>query len=121
MEITLQVPDELGKELESHRDNLIEIIELGLQQVKTLETKEFLREKMRIEELIKNSSPDQIMTLQASPKLQIRISELVSLEKVDKLTTLEKEELDGYILLEHLVIMAKARAAKQLAGRKKND
>jgi predicted nucleic acid-binding protein len=118
MEITLQVPDELGQELKNHSDQLIEILELGLSQVKTLDAKLYQDENAILQALVKQNDPHQILALKASPDLQTRISELLRLNKERKLTAQEDEEFNRYMLLEHLVIMAKAHAAKELAGKK---
>ena len=51
-----------------------------------------------------------------SPAAQLRASELLEKDKTSSLSETERAELDGYVELEHLMRMAKARAREILAG-----
>ena len=60
-------------------------------------------------------SPEKILAYYAPDKVQQRVDYLVEQKKEDRITTTETEELEKYFLLEHLVRLAKARAAQLLA------
>ena len=54
------------------------------------------------------------MQFKASPETKARVAELIHREKTVGLTPDETAELDSYEELEHLMIMAKARAHQLL-------
>lgn len=54
---------------------------------------------------------DQLASFRASEATRLRVWELVQKEKEQGLTPDERYELDDYEKLEHLLILAKARAA----------
>ena len=56
------------------------------------------------------TSPEKVIAFRPSTKMQTRVSELLFKEKNSTLTTAEKSELDNYLVIEHLMRMAKARA-----------
>lgn len=56
------------------------------------------------------TSPEKVIAFRPSAKMQTRVSELLFKEKNSSLTTAEKSELDNYLVIEHLMRMAKARA-----------
>jgi hypothetical protein len=57
----------------------------------------------------------QVLALHPTPELQERISDLLLRNKDGTLSPQEATELERYLLLEHLVRLAKAHAAKRLA------
>jgi len=56
-----------------------------------------------------------VLALHPTLELQERISDLLLRSKEDALPPQEATELERYLLLEHLVRLAKAHAAKRLA------
>ena len=56
------------------------------------------------------TTPESVVGFKASPETKARVAELIHREKTVGLTPEEKAELDSYEELEHLMIMAKARA-----------
>lgn len=58
--------------------------------------------------------PQKILDYKASPALQERIEDLVYKKKTSELSSEEILELERYLFLEHIMIMAKKRAYKQL-------
>lgn len=59
--------------------------------------------------------PQQILDYKASPALQERVENLVYKKKTSELSSEEVLELERYLLLQHIMIMAKKRAKKQLS------
>jgi hypothetical protein len=113
IEITIEVPDDLGEQLEQYRDRLPELLERGLSEVMA-EGLEIGDENRIVELLASQPSPKQIIALRPSPELQSRASELLEKGKDQTLTRQEERELDRYLVLEHLLRLAKAHAHRQL-------
>jgi hypothetical protein len=61
-------------------------------------------------EFIAGTSPEKVIAFRPSAKMQERVSALIFKEKNQSLTAVEKSELDNYLVIEHLMRMAKARA-----------
>jgi len=59
-------------------------------------------------------SPQKIIDFKASKMLQKQVEDLISKEKKGTLSDEEKSELDHYMFLEHIMIIAKANAHKRL-------
>lgn len=59
-------------------------------------------------------SPEKLIAFKASGKLQNRVEHLISKEKNGQISDDEKSELDQYMFLEHIMILAKAHAHKKL-------
>ncbi|MEM7375507.1 MAG: hypothetical protein AAF587_43340 [Bacteroidota bacterium] len=62
------------------------------------------------------STPEQVIAFRPSQEVQNRVRELVDREKNTSLSAEEQSELNNYLLLEHLMRMAKARARQILAS-----
>jgi hypothetical protein len=114
IEITIQVPDALGQELQRVHDRLPEVLERGLREVLAEHQPMVADEQAIIEVLTSQPTPDQILALQPSASLQQRMSDLLKRKRADGLPSIEAAELERYLFLEHLVRMAKARALQQL-------
>ena len=56
------------------------------------------------------TSPEKVIAFRPSTKMQSRVSALMFKEKNAQLTADEKAELDNYMVIEHLMRMAKAKA-----------
>ena len=56
------------------------------------------------------TTPESVVQFKASPETKARVAELIHREKTVGLTPDETAELGSYEELEHLMIMAKARA-----------
>jgi hypothetical protein len=59
-------------------------------------------------------SPEQVIAFTASPEVVERAYALISAERERPLSDEERKELESYVLLQHLMIMAKAEAHRQL-------
>ena len=60
------------------------------------------------------TSPEKVIAFRPSKTTQDRVSELMSKVKSSGLTPEEKSEFDTYLLIEHLMRLAKARARQLL-------
>jgi hypothetical protein len=56
------------------------------------------------------TTPEKVIAFRPSTQMQSRVSALMLKEKMGQLTTEEKAELDNYMVIEHLMRMAKAKA-----------
>jgi hypothetical protein len=63
-----------------------------------------------IDFLASGITPESLIKFQASETVKERVIDLIFREKNSTLTPEEKSELDHYLLLEHLIRLAKARA-----------
>jgi hypothetical protein len=116
IEITIQIPDALGQQLQQVRDRLPEVLERGLRDVLADSSDSFPDEHTIMALLTSQPSPEQVLALHPSPEFQARASELLDRSKRGDLAAQERTELDRYLLIEHLVRLAKANAYKRLTG-----
>jgi 16S rRNA C1402 (ribose-2'-O) methylase RsmI len=114
MQITIEVPDRLGEQLQQLGDRLPEIFDRALQELTATETTAYQDDHQIIELLASQPSPEVILAIRPTPTLQARMSELLEQNKSGTLTRSEEVELDRYLLLEHWVRLAKAHAYKNL-------
>lgn len=63
-----------------------------------------------IEFIAAGTSPESVVAFGPSEAVQQRVADLVERSKEAKLSTEEQSELEDYLQLEHIMIMAKARA-----------
>lgn len=56
------------------------------------------------------TTPQNVIAFRPSEAAQERVADLLEREKEDRLSATEKSELDHYLQLEHLMLLAKARA-----------
>lgn len=113
VEIMIRVPDELSQELEQVHDRLPEVLARGLREIQADAQVPIHDEQAIIDMLTSQPTPAQILALRPSDQLQGRVSELLQRKKQGTATMHELIELERYLLLEHLVRMAKARALQQ--------
>jgi hypothetical protein len=66
-----------------------------------------------VEVLASQPTPDQVLALRPSPEVQARVTALLDQSKAGALSPQEEKELERYLLVEHLVRLAKADAYKQ--------
>lgn len=65
-----------------------------------------------IDFIVAGKSPEQINAFRPSEQTQTRVTDLLRLAKLDSLNQAERAELDDFLQLEHLMIMAKAHASR---------
>jgi len=69
-----------------------------------------------IDLIASTATPEALLNFRPSEDNQRRVSELIEGQHNGSLSGEEAAELDDFVQLEHLVIMAKARARQRLAG-----
>jgi len=106
--ITIPVPPALEQRLRPYQDRLPELLERGIDVLAAEDSAPPQDESTILEVLTSNPTPGQILALRPSPTLQARVSELLARNKRDELSRQEEAELDRYLMLEHLVRLAKA-------------
>jgi hypothetical protein len=114
MQITIEVPNRLGEQLQQLGDRLPEVFDRALQELTPTEITAYQDDHQIIELLVSQPSPEVILAIRPPPTLQARMSELLEQNKSGTLTRSEEVELDRYLLLEHWVRLAKAHAYKNL-------
>lgn len=66
-------------------------------------------------EFIATLDPIKVLGFHAPTKIQERVEELLEKQQDVRLSKTEREELDHYLILEHIVRLAKSRARLHLA------
>jgi hypothetical protein len=111
VQITISVPDDLGQRLQPYRERLPELLERGLRDAMAEQAGAAHDEQAIIAALVSQPTPEQVLALRPSPTLQQRVSDLLARSKAGQLLRDDERELDRLLLLDHLVRLAKARAA----------
>lgn len=122
MQITIEVPDRLGEQLQQLGDRLPEalvriasdVADRALQELTPTKNIAYQDDRQIVELLASQPSPEVVLAIRPTPALQARMSELLEQNKSGTLTRSEEVELDRYLLLEHWVRLAKAHAYKNL-------
>ena len=68
-----------------------------------------------IDFITSSPEPQKVLAYRPNLALQERVEDLVYKKKTTKLSSQENIELERYLLIEHIMIMAKKRAKKQLS------
>lgn len=117
MKVTLTVPDELASEfhLQSMDDEeLAQIFERALRRRNGVQSVEFEGLTDVLEILAELPTPEEVLALRPSDELQRRISVLLEKNQLAELSPEEKDWWEQYQYIEHLVRIAKGRAALKL-------
>lgn len=114
MQIMVEVPDELGIRLAPMREQLPQILELGLRGWNANIRDGFSGLAEILEFLASLPSPQEILALKPSEALQGEIQRLIAKTKGPGLSAEEERLWQQYEYVEHLVRMAKARALLKL-------
>lgn len=112
--LTIQIPDELATRLNRRAAELPQILELGLREIEAQDQLQFDGAADVLEFLAGLPSPEEVLSLRPSWPLQQRIDALVEKSQDEGLTPAEEQDWQQIELLEHLVRVAKARAAQRL-------
>jgi hypothetical protein len=112
--ITLTLPDDLAERLRNEQDRLPEILELGLREINAGRQNGFEGAADVLEFLARLPSPEETLQLRPSERFESRIRELLEKNRNDGLSASEEEEWERYEFLEHLIVIAKARAHQKL-------
>ena len=70
-----------------------------------------------VEFVARGSSAEQVANFRPSPEAQKRVAELLERQRESALTEEETAELDGFVQLEHILGLARAKAQLILATR----
>ncbi len=117
MQITIEVPNNLGNELQRYRERLPEVLERGLREIlQEQELSEFDDQLTIIKFLAGRPSPEQVFALKPSVDFQARASRLLRKSKNETISHSEETELERILILEHLVRLAKSQAYKHLSS-----
>jgi hypothetical protein len=115
--ITLEVPDELATRLDPWRDRLPDLLSQALELLPGERPVSVVAPAMRyqvfeemIDFLASGPTPEQIIAHKASAPVQERLAELLDKNREEGLTEAEEAELDAYELVNHVMILLKARA-----------
>lgn len=111
VQMTVQLPDDLAVKIQSLDRWLPAILKLSLLGFKTMATASATEV---LEFLLRNPSPEEFVRFHVSDQAQDRSRRLLALNAAGLLSEAEQAELDEQERLEHLVIMLKAQAAKQI-------
>ena len=114
MQIVLDVPNQLGEQLQKFPGRLVEVLEIGLRELQIEQPTNFKDEEEILDLLASQPTPEQIISLKPSAHLQSRMSELLAKNKEGALSSQDEKELDRYFLLEHLVRLAKTHAYRKI-------
>ncbi|MDB9435648.1 hypothetical protein BMF77_01981 [Dolichospermum sp. UHCC 0315A] len=122
MQITLDIPDEMARNLESRKEDLPQILALGLREISANPATGFSGLTEVLEFLAKLPSPQEILTLRLSPIVQAEIESLLDKNRSQGLDESDSEALlqadrclwQYYEFIEHLVRLAKSQALLRL-------
>jgi hypothetical protein len=95
MQITIEVPDRLGEQLQQLGDRLPEALDRAIQELTSTETAAYQDDRQIVELLASQPSPEVVLSIRPTPALQARMSELLAQNKSATLTRSEEVELVG--------------------------
>jgi hypothetical protein len=119
--ITLHLPDELAERVRKRESRLAEILELGLRELDAGEQAGFEGAAEVLEFLAGLPSPEEILSLRPSVRLQRQIEILLEKSRTGELTPEEEKNRERYQFLEHLVRIAKTKALTKLETGSSSD
>jgi hypothetical protein len=105
MQLTVEIPDQLAKQLEPERDRIAEIIARGLRR--TWSAGSGLRQEV-IAFLARRPSGEEIISFRPSAQQMERAQELLGRYQEGTLTPVEEAELDEMCELDRFVSLIKA-------------
>jgi hypothetical protein len=114
MEITLVLPQDMARQINSLENQLPQILELGLREFQAIKQVVFSGTAEVLELLATLPTPEEIVALRPSETLQSQIDFLLEKNCTVGLTPEEETIWQSYEYLEHLVRVAKAKALIKL-------
>lgn len=116
MQMTIDIPDELARQLEPERERLAEIIRRGLSELGMLEGD--LGNSALAEEVLaflaRGPQPEEIVAFRPSEKSVKRIRQLLDKNRAGALTAEEEAEMDHIQSLNNLFSLIKVHARQHL-------
>ncbi len=110
VEITVQVSESLAERLRPVREQLPEILEIGLQYSRPLSLRAY---SQVLDFLATAPTPSEILSFHPSPAIQTEVNRLLDKHKTETATPDEENELDRIGDLEHILMALKIRARQQ--------
>ncbi len=114
MQVTIDLPENLAVYLQSNRQNLPQIFEVGLGEFKASSSVGYKNVADVLEFLANLPKPEEILKLRPSVEMQEKIEALLEKNRREGLSETEEKIWASYEFIEHLVRIAKAKAKKQL-------
>jgi len=114
MQVTIELPENLVINLQSHRGKLSQIFELGLRELKASSSIGYKNVADVLEFFASLPAPGDILALRPSTEMQEKINELLEKNRREGLNEAEEQTWASYEFVEHLVRIAKAIASAQL-------
>ncbi len=114
MQVTIELPENLAVNLQSHKEKLAQILELGWREFKASSSIGYKSVADVLEFFAGLPSPEEILALRPSAELQEKISELLEKNRRASLSETEEQTWASYEFVEHLVRIAKAKASAQI-------
>jgi hypothetical protein len=111
VEITLTISEELARRLQPVAKELPQILELGMRAWDARHQGSFSGLADVLETLASLPTPEEVLALRPSALMQAEIEELVEKSRSGSLSPEDQRAWDKYQYVEHLVRLAKARAA----------
>jgi hypothetical protein len=116
VEIIVTIPDELARRLQPVVKELPQILELGMRAWNAQGESSFSGMTDVLEALAALPTPEEVLALRPSPALQERIDNLLEKNQNGTLSSEDQHTWEQFRYVEHLVRLAKARAALKLKG-----
>lgn len=114
MQVTIDLPENLAANLQSHKGKLSRIFELGLREFEASSAVGYKSVADVLEFFAGLPTSAEILALQPSTEMQKKIDELLEKNRREGLSEAEEQTWASYEFVEHLVRMAKVKAKKQL-------
>lgn len=114
MQVTINLPENLAVNLRAHEERLPEILALGLREYEASASIGYKSVADVLEFLANLPTAEEILALRPSAELQTKINELLEKNRYEGLSEAEEQIWSSYEFIEHLVRIAKAKAALQL-------
>ena len=114
MQITVDIPEDMARQLGTLQSDLPQILALGLRELKSDPSLGFSGLSEILEFLAHLPSPQEILELRLSARLQAELDDLLEKNRNEGLSSVEQRIWQQYEFVEHLVRMAKAQALLKL-------
>jgi hypothetical protein len=114
MQVTIDLPETLAVNLQSHKGKLSQIFEIGLREFKASSSIGYKNVADVLEFFANLPAPDEILALRPSAEMQTKINELLEKNRREGLSEAEEQTWASYEFVEHLVRIAKANASAHL-------
>lgn len=111
VQLTIEVSESLANQLVPVQNQLVEIIELGLQRIQ--KNQHPLQQEV-ITFLASGPTPQDILQFHPSTQTINQLNDLLAKNKMGELSTTEKDELDLYQQLDYLFTLIKAQARQNV-------